>query len=198
MLGVSTASAGTYEDFFRYVNVDNASGVRQLLKEGFDPNTLSEKGQVGLYLALRDGSPKVVDVLLSQPGIQLDAVNAAGETPLMMAALRGELESARRLIDRGALVKRSGWTPLHYAASGPDPKLVALLLERGAELEARSPNLTTPLMMASRYGPEEAVDLLLARGASKVLRNDQGLNAVDFARLGGRESLAARLGAGGG
>jgi hypothetical protein len=48
-------------------------------------------------------------------------------------------------------------------------------------------------MMAARYGTEEATRLLLARGASATVRNDAGLNAADFARLAGREALAARL-----
>ena len=71
--------------------------------------------------------------------------------------------------------------------------MVALLLERGAQIEALSPNRTTPLMMAARYGPEAAVDLLLARGASLKARNDSALGAVDFALLAGREALAQRL-----
>ncbi len=125
--------------------------------------------------------------------MKVDAVNAADETPLMMAALRGDLPSARLLLERGAAINRPGWTPLHYAASGPEPKMVALLLERGAQIEAESPNRTTPLMMASRYADEESAHLLLARNASAKSRNDVGLNAADFARLAGRKALAAKL-----
>ncbi|MDO9072762.1 MAG: ankyrin repeat domain-containing protein [Rubrivivax sp.] len=180
-------------DFFRAINVDDASKVKQLLDRGFDPNTVDEKGQVGLYLAFRDESPKAVAVLLAHPRTRIDAVNNADETPLMMAALRGQLDGARQLLDRGAAHNRPGWTPLHYAASGPEPRMVALLLERGAQVEALSPNRSTPLMMAARYGPEEAVDLLLARGASLRARNDADLGAVEFAELAGRDSLAARL-----
>jgi uncharacterized protein len=192
---VSTASAGSYEDFFRAVNVDNAGLVKDLLARGFDPNSASEKGQTGLYLALRDGSPKVAEALMADPRTLIDAPNASDETPLMMAALRGQLELATRLLDRGAKLNRPGWTPLHYAATGPETPVVAMLLTRGAEIESRSPNDTTPLMMAARYGHEDSVNLLLAKGASLQARNDQGLNAADFARLGGRERLAARLAA---
>jgi len=192
-LAFSSARAGAYEDFFRAVNVDDARTVGQLLERGFDPNAASEKGQVGLYLALRDDSPKVLAALLAHPQIRIDATNAADETPLMMAALRGRLDAVRMLLDRGAQLNRPGWTPLHYAATGPDTRVVTLLLDRGAAIDAPSPNRTTPLMMAARYGAEGNVDLLLARGASLAARNDAGLGAVDFARLGGRESLTARL-----
>ena len=123
----------------------------------------------------------------------MNALNAAGESPLMMAALRGDLAWAQRLIDRGARLEVPGWTPLHYAATGPETKMVALLLDKGAAIEARSPNKTTPLMMASRYGPESSVDLLLARGANWKLRNDLDLDAAAFARLASREALTRRL-----
>ena len=191
----SLASAGSFEDFFRAVNADDVGTVKELLARGFDPNTVSEKGQVALYLALREDSSKVVAALLAHPQTKVDASNAANETPLMMAALRGQLDWTQRLLERGAALNRTGWTPLHYAATGPEPKLVTLLLGRGAQIEAPSPNRTTPLMMAARYGPEDAVNLLLAAGASPQARNDLGLNAGDFARLGARDALAERLSA---
>jgi ankyrin repeat protein len=189
----SAARAGLYEDFFRAVNVDNADTVKTLLARGFDPNSASEQGQVGLFLAMRDGSPKVAAALLDDPRTAIDPVNASGETPVMMAALRGQLDWTERLLTRGAQLNREGWTALHYAATGPSPSVVTLLLGRGAALEAPSPNGTTPLMMAARYGPETTVNLLLSFGASLTARNIQGLTAADFARLGGRDKLAARL-----
>lgn len=193
VLVLSSAKADDAVSFFRAVNVDNASGVSALLARGFDPNTADERGQVALYLAMREDAPKVAAALLAHPATRIDATNAAGETPLMMAALRGRVDWIQRFIERGAQVRRDGWTPLHYAASGPEPRAVTLLLDRGAAIDARSPNGSTPLMMAARYGDEAATQELIARGADPKLRNERGLNAADFARLGGREALAARL-----
>ena len=179
--------------FFSAVKTDNASLVNEALGRGFDPNTADEQGQVGLFLAMREGSAKVAAVLLAHPATRLDATNTTDETPLMMAALRGRPDWVQRLLDRGAQVNRPGWTPLHYAATGPEPKCVAHLLDRGAAIDAPSPNRSTPLMMAARYGSDEAADLLLRRGASPKLRNDRGMNASDFAKSAGRDALAARL-----
>ena len=136
LMAFSAARADQSVDFFRAVNVDDDRTVNALLARGFDPNTLSEKGQTGLYLALRDASPKVWAVLLAHPKTRIDAVNAADETPLMMAALRGQIDAVRQLLNRGAALNRAGWTPLHYAASGTEPAVVALLLDRGALIEA--------------------------------------------------------------
>ena len=80
-----------------------------------------------------------------------------GMTPLMMAALKGNIAGVKMLLERGAQVNKSGWSPLHYAATGPEPDLVRLLLERGADVDAASPNGTTPLMMAANYGSPAAV-----------------------------------------
>lgn len=195
LVGISffNARAGSYEDWFRAVGADDARTVTTLMQRGFDPNSPDEQGQSGLYLALRAGSLKVAEALLANPDLKIDAANRADETALMMAALRGNLEWAQRLLDRGAQPNRAGWTPLHYAASGPEPKLLTLLLDRGAKIEARSPNGTTALMMAARYGAQDGVAVLLARGADPRARNDLGLTAAEFARQGGRDALAARL-----
>jgi uncharacterized protein len=192
-IGFSPTNAGSYEDFFIAINRDDDRGVSRLLERGFDPNSRDPKGQTGLILALRDESPRVAEALWKSPALDVNVQNASGETALMMAALRGQVAWMQRLLERGAAVHKEGWSPIHYAATGPDVKAVALLLERGAPVEARSPDKDTPLMMAARYGTEASIDLLLARGASASVTNGRNLDAVDLARAGGRDFLIERL-----
>ncbi|MBQ0930997.1 ankyrin repeat domain-containing protein [Ideonella alba] len=193
MLGAPAARADVYVDFFRAVNVDNVSGVRAALQRGLDPNVLNEQGQCALYLAVREDNAQVFDLLLAWPGIQLDQRNAVGETPLMMAALKGQIDRMQRLIDRGAAIHQEGWSPLHYAATGPSVAAVRLLLDKGAPVNARSANGSTPLMMAARYGEERSVMLLVERGADLGARNNLGLDAADFARGADRDWMIATL-----
>jgi len=189
----SFVQAGSFDDFFRAVINDDATVVASLLERGFDPNARDGDGQCALGLAAREGSDRVVDALLRHPQLNVDVRNTAGETALMFAALHGRLQMSQRLIERGAAITLDGWNPLHYAATGPEPKIVTLLLSKGAPVDARSPNGTTALMMAARYGSEQSVALLLQQHADPTLRNERGLNAADFARSAGRDSLAKRL-----
>jgi len=193
IVAASAAHADANYDLFHSIEVDNSRGVASLLKEGMDPNTRDAKGQVAIYVALRGNSLAAAEQLLAAPRLDPNATNAAGETPLMMAALRGQVAMMETLIAKGAQINKDGWQPIHYAATGEEPKAVALLLARGAPIDARSPSGLTPLMMAARYGSEPVVDLLIARGANKALRNDIGESAADRARAGGREFLVERL-----
>ena len=188
-----SAHAGAYEDFFKAIEMNDGRTITQLLRRGFDVNSASDTGQTPLYLALRGEAHQAVAALLAAPDLKVDQANEAQETALMMAALRGHLEWCQRLVDRGAAVHRDGWSPLHYAATGPNPKTVSFLLSRGAQVNALSPNGTTPLMMAARYGNEASVDVLLTAQADAKVRNQKDLTAADFAREAGREALARRL-----
>lgn len=187
------ARAGSYEDWFRYIELDLGREIQKLLQAGFDVNTVNPRGLSGLYLALREGSNTVVPVLLSWPGIALDAENAMGETPLMIAALKGRVEVMNTLIQRGARINKTGWTPLHYAAAGPSLDAVELLLAHDAALEAIAPNGNTPLMMAAGYGAIDSARLLLRRGADARPRNKGGRDAADLAKAADRLGLAQEL-----
>lgn len=193
MACISSAMAGSFEDFFIAVRNDNATVVSDLVQRGFDINTRDAKGQPGLSVAMQQRSLRVAKVLLDQPSVDVNALNAAGETALMLAALKGEVAGVRMLLDKGAQVQQAGWSAIHYAATGPEPQIVQLLLDRGADINASSPNGTTPLMMAAQYGDEKNVALLLQRSADPTRRNQGDLRAPDFARLAGREALAKRL-----
>lgn len=198
-IGFSSAFAGSFEDFFSAVSRDDASTVNSLLRRGFDPNTLDPKGQSALFLAVRESSPKVLDVLLKSPKVKAETRTAQDESPLMMAAMRGDLAVAKALIAKDADVNKTGWTPLHYAASssqGEQLAVLQLLLDNDAYIDAASPNGSTPLMMAALYGTSASLKLLLESGADPLLKNQLGLTAIDFAQRGERKDMSELIAAG--
>ena len=193
LLGFGNAHAGSYDDFFIAVRNDNPSVVRDLLQRGFDPNTRNPTGDLGLIIAFQEESPKVAKLLMAHPDVEVNALNAAGESALMMAALKGNLMGMTALLERGARVNQPGWSAIHYAATGPEVRAVRMLLDLGADINAASPNGSTPLMMAAQYGTQASAELLLERGADRARRNDKNLLAADFASHAGRDALARKL-----
>lgn len=197
-LFVSRTWAGAYEDFFVAILRDDGDAIAGLLRRGFDPNTRDPKGQIGLTIALQNGANKAFFALLASRRVNVEARNAQDESPLMMAAIKGNLEAVKALLARDADVNKTGWAPLHYAASAGSQQhamVIALLLENHAYIDAASPNGTTPLMMAAQYGSGEAVQLLLNEGADPTLKNQLGLTAADFAMRVSRTESAEKIAA---
>jgi ankyrin repeat protein len=194
-IGVSSALAGSFDDFFIAIKQDDSGTIAALLRRGFDPNTPSPEGVDGLYLSLREGSTKAANTLIDWPKTHIETRTAQDESPLMMAALRGQAELAQKLIARGADVNKTGWTPLHYAATSGHVGIIQMLLDENAYIDAESPNGTTPLMMAAMYGTPAAVKLLLEAGADPTLKNQLGLTALDFANRVERKDAAQMIAA---
>lgn len=190
LFGFSICNAGSFEDFFSAIKRDDASTVSELLNRGFDPNTISPTGEHGLLLAVREPSLKVAGVLINWPKVNVEARNQQDESALMLASLQGLTEVCEQLIAKGADVNKTGWAPLHYAATRGHLAVMTLLLDQHAYIDAASPNGTTPLMMAAHYGTPPAVKLLLEAGADPMLKNAQGLSALDFAQRANRADSA--------
>lgn len=182
LIGYFPVKAGSYEDFFKAIEFDNAEAVTALLQRGFDPDSPNPQGQPALMLAMQKSSRKVAEVLMEWKTTNLSIHNPKMETPLMLAAITNQLDWAKRLIERGADVNQKGWTPLHYAATKGNIDIMRLLIENHAYLDAESPNGTTPLMMAAHYGTPMATKLLLEEGADPRIKNQLGINALEFSR----------------
>jgi len=194
-LTVVSAGAGSFDDFFRAIKSDNASGVQSLLERGFDPNTRDAYSQTGLLVALKEPSLKVAKVLIASPKTDVDAVNDKDESPLMLAAIKGQQDEVNALLERDAAVNKTGWTPLHYATSSSQLSIMKQLLEKFAFIDAQSPNGTTPLMMAAMYGSDGAVKLLIDEGADPLMKNEQGMTAAEFAKRANRSDAMAMIAA---
>jgi len=189
----SQAHADPQLDFFRAVRADNDSGVASSLNAGVNPNLKDENGQTAFVMAIKEPSPRVIAVLLRSSKVDVNVVNSADESPLMLAALKGDQDMVKKLIARDAAINKTGWTPLHYAATNGHVAIMKLLLDKYAFIDAESPNGTTPLMMAAMYGSNEAVKLLVDEGADLKMKNQQGMTAADFAKRANRGETAEML-----
>jgi ankyrin repeat protein len=191
------ATPAQIADFFRAVQVDNVSAVKEMVGKEVNANEINPVGgEPALVLAVREGSMRVVDALLAHPGTDLEARAMNGNTALMMAAFKGNKRAAEALLAKGAQVNRAGWTPLHYAAASGSEDIARLLIARKARLDTPSPRESgayTPLMMAAREGQPGMVKLLLEQGARIELKNTEGLTAAQIAERAGQTDIASTI-----
>ncbi|MCO5044800.1 MAG: ankyrin repeat domain-containing protein [Kiritimatiellae bacterium] len=120
----------------------------------------------------------------------------AAPVSLYAAAVRGDVETTKKLIASGANVNerdKEGSTPLHAAAYHGFADIMKLLLDAGAEIDARDHYGFTPLHAAAREGQLAATRLLVERGANIEAPEESGLNPLGVARLMGRADVVEYL-----
>jgi hypothetical protein len=123
------------------------------------------------------------------------------EPPLIQAVGVGDLKKAQKLISKGANVNQTddvGFPALSIAAGRRDEKMTKLLLEAGADVNARSATLNdTALARAAQDSNGETVRILLAAGAHVDDRDGAGWTPLFNAALkGDLEIVEALLSAG--
>ena len=187
----SPAMADEVDDWFIAIQNDHTGKVEDMLKAGFDPNTVETKrGDTGLILAMREDSNRVFDLLLADPRTKLDTSAFNGDNALMIACYKGNEQAVLKLLKKGVKVNKNGWSPLHYAAANGNNNIVKMLLVRDAFVNAASPNGTTPVMMAAEAGHIYTVRLLYDNGADLTITNQQKLSAIDFANMNQNTAIA--------
>ena len=147
--------------------------------------------------AALDRTAALERLLDSQPDLA-NAYSPDGNTPLGLACFFGASAAVRSLLRRGADVSAVAANvmrvqPLHAAVSGQHAEAVSLLLEHGADVNARQQVGYTPLMGAAGAGRDDIADLLLSHGADPSLSSEDGKTACGIALERGHPGLAERL-----
>lgn len=110
--------------------------------------------------------------------------NHKGETLLHLAAIKGDVEAVKELLDQGAdpnLKDNAGWTPLHEACNLGHLAVVEMLASRGALLNTPGYENDSPLHDAVRNGHPAIVKVLLQLGASPNVLNLYGKRPAHYA-----------------
>lgn len=161
------------------------------LEEGLDPNFEGYLIGTGLMIGAWEGNIPLMELFYLR-GADIHHANRFGETALMLAAWKNRKEAVRWLLDHGARPNRGEreWTALHYATFAGHAELVDMLLEAGADINARSTNGSSVVMMAAREGHADLAKRLLDAGANPALQNDYAENAVAWAMRHGNYDIA--------
>ncbi|KAL9098142.1 MAG: hypothetical protein Q9163_006141 [Psora crenata] len=159
-----------------YPRTDSSLGRQLLLQGGYDLNSPYCDKTSAMHWAAMCGYEKAVQLLIEE-GTSPQATIETGVTALHKAAGHNQASVVQLLLGAGAdkearqthidnSTDRTWATPLHWASIYGHTAAMAKLLDAGAFIDTLNLWNRTPLHLAARFGREEAVRLLIRRGAN--------------------------------
>jgi ankyrin repeat protein len=193
----------------------DVGAAKRLLKAGANVRATNVYGVNAMQLAADSANTDLIALLL-KAGADPQSPNADGETALHLVARAGNVEAAKLLLKAGAKVDPresfGGQTPLMWAVARRHPTMVALLLSKGADVNARSAirdyqrvvqaesraksldrGGLTPLLYAARENCRECVEILLQHKADVNLGDPSEVSPLSVAMLNANWDIAKRL-----
>ncbi|MBI4755979.1 MAG: ankyrin repeat domain-containing protein [Betaproteobacteria bacterium] len=177
--------------FAAVIEIGDIPSARAWLDEGLDPDFEATRVGTGLMIGAWEGNIAMMELFHSR-GADVNRTNRIGEQALQLATWKGHVEAVKWLLARGAVVNREGrqWGALHYAVFAGHRDIARLLIDHGADINARVPNESTALMLAAREGHEELAHMLVGLGADATAVNDWGDSALSWAMRYGHLRIA--------
>ena len=168
--------------------MDDIQRIRRCMEVSSSADWTSPGGYTMLHRAARRSSNPAVLAVILDAGFDPNAMSDQGLTPLHEAAFN---DNGHRvipvLIDAGArpgVRSGGGWAPLHYAVNNGYRVSASILLDAGADPNAKiySEYLAlTPLQLAAGQDDPILVSTLLDKGADPVARDVDGQQPIHFA-----------------
>lgn len=176
------ANIGFY--FVELCAAGDLEGVKKLLEDGVDVNSLDLWNRTGLMAALERKQSEMAIFLLKQDGIDVNIGDKNGWTAMSFAADDDENSGCLAMLlahphmdeDNVNNIHQYGWTSLHSAVQSGAVRCLQLLLSD----ERSDPNMEyydgyegdTPLMLAVKYNHVGCVEVLLANPRVDVMTRD--------------------------
>lgn len=159
---------------------EEQEAYRQLSQTQQDPLARDAEGESLLTRAAALGKEESVRDILRAVSPPLEHIEEAG----LRAAEANKVAILDQLARIGLTARAAvnGVSLLHAAAQNGSCEAMEWLLERGAYVNGRDTEGSTPLIQATLSGSRSAVELLLRYGADKRLRDAAGKSAADYAR----------------
>lgn len=177
--------------FTHSMELGDVRQAEKWLDAGMPPDFMGSRIGSGLMIGAWEGKLDLMRLFISR-GADIDLLNAHGESALALAAWRGQLAAVKWLLERGARINAPDrhWSALHYAVFAGHAEVADYLIAQGADINARSTNGSTVLMMAVYEGHLELARKLIEKGADRSPKNDWGDGALEWAMRQNRLEIA--------
>lgn len=182
-----------------------AKAAELLLENGADPDARNHRGETPMYGLNTDWETTqflagLLRVEIDRESVergrdQVEAIllrHGAGSTTrssdeLWGAAKTGNIEAVKGFLadnaDINAVDSKYGVTPLCWAAFGGHAEIIELLIESGADVNAKNRDAGTALHGAAFLGQAEVVALLIQKGADTNAKHESGDTPMDSANV---------------
>lgn len=177
------------------VRSNQVEAVGFLLERGADPNHVPDDGETLLLDACNQANGTIASMLL-KAGANIEAFGESGMTPLLIATAKEDKPLFSLLLERNASPSGAPpdcMDPLSVATCKGDPFFFDQLLAAGAGLKRVLPGGNTHLHIASSFGNEHAVRVLLTKEVDSAATNREGSTALDLAIFDYHYGCAAAL-----
>jgi ankyrin repeat protein len=165
------------------VEASDAKQVQALLDRGVPAAITDASGNTLLQLACRCDAAEACVLLILASGVDIEGPGRGDDTALQIAVRWAAEAAVQTLLAKGASVHATDSikrTPLHWAQSS---EIVTLLLDNGADIEARDRDQDTPLNIDVKKDYTAAAATLLQRGASvSAAANDKQITPLHSAQ----------------
>ena len=165
-------------------DMNHADMVQVLIDAGADIEARDASRNWPLLWACGSGSLDAVKLLV-RAGAGVSVTDSEGRTCLAAAASRGHTETVRYLVGLSEVevnhTDGEGRTALHWAADTKHADVVQVLIDAGADIEARDTSRNWPLPLACGSGSLDAVKLLVRAGAGVSVTDNEGCTCLTAA-----------------
>ena len=170
-----------------------------LIANGADVDIATEKGgTTALMMAAEENNLDAIKILIEKGKATVDKVDKHSKNPisgplmynrtaLMRAVVLNNAKAVKALIEHGASTERvsaklNRWTSLLEASVKGITETAIVLIQNGANLDAKDHSGWTSLMWAASMNHLQIVKELIKAGADKTLKHPGGETALDIAR----------------